>query len=185
MSKPPVIIHDLDVSKCEYFGYPHYCMDESKSLMSKYCNDKECLFKKTCDLTIRFGKNKGKTILEVYNTDRKYFDWLNTVDLKQPFKHALETFKKALDYEEGLYTQRMLNKAKNYVKNGEIVYYMNIHCVGEEFRIKDVNTEEIIGNQFYICGVRIKNKQNFDILHQFLKKQNELMGKPSKDRGIY
>ena len=184
-NKPPVIIHDLDVSKCEHFGYPHYCMDKSKPLRSKCCNDKECLFKKTCDLTMPFGKYKGKTILEVYNADKSYFDWLNKADLKQPFRHALETFKEALNYEEGVYVQRMFNKAKNYVNDGEIVYYVNIHCVGEEFRVKDINTEEIIGNQWFICGKQIKNKQNFDLLHQFFKKENKKMGEPSKDRGLY
>lgn len=110
---------------------------------------------------------------------------MNTVDLKQPFKHALETFKEALNYEEGAYVQRMFNKAKNYVNDGEIVYYVNIHCVGEEFRVKDINTEEIIGNQWFICGKQIKNKQNFDLLHQYLQEINKKMGEPSKDRGLY
>ena len=80
--------------------------------------------------------------------------------------------------------QELKNKIDDYVKNGSIVFGISIHGVGFELRIRDINIEEIIGNQYFICGKRV-NKETYTKLNDYMHDIYVKQGKQSKDRGLY
>lgn len=51
-------------------------------------------FRQAANTVIQFGKNKGKTIDQVGESDDGllYLDWLSGIDLKPDFKIALDTY---------------------------------------------------------------------------------------------
>jgi len=80
--------------------------------------------------------------------------------------------------------EQLKQKAKEYISQNEIVYGVNIHCVGFGLRLKDISLEEITGNQFLLNGQKITKEQHKefkDILYPVYEKQ----GKQQKDRGLY
>ena len=133
---------------------------------------------------IPFGKYKGKTIGYVYNNDIKYYKWLKTIPLKGQLKQNIEDFEQNLAKTERDFVLQLLEKAKKYREQGELVYYINIHCVGDQYQIKDINTENILNRSFYI-NCRAISKDNFKILEDYLYEENKKLGSPSKSRGLY
>lgn len=133
---------------------------------------------------IPFGKYKGKEISYVYENDLKYYYWLNSIELKAGFKEAMEKFKQNLFEQERQWVLELLEKAKKYRKQRETVFYINIHSVGTQYQIKDINTENILNEAFYINGKKV-NEENFKILENYLYEENQKLGCPSKDRGLY
>jgi DNA polymerase-3 subunit epsilon len=54
------------------------------------------------EITFNFGKYKGKSVFEVYNTDAKYFDWITD-------KSDMTRYTKSIFRNVKSYVQKKLN----------------------------------------------------------------------------
>lgn len=139
-------------------------------------------------MTIPFGKYKGKSIEYVYNNDLSYFKWLVDVARKDPLVTEIAEFYLHLKENENKLVYNTIDKIEEYISNGERVFSVNIHNVGQEYRIKDISLEEIVGNQYTLWISRKSytlHKENFDVLQTILEKYWIQTGRCTKDRGLY
>lgn len=139
-------------------------------------------------MTVPFGKYKGKSLEYVYNNDLQYFKWLESVAVKEPLASRIANFRLHLQEVENKLVYNTIEKIEEYINNKEIVFSINIHNVGQEYRIKDISLEEVVGNQ-YTLWVSNKNytlhQENFKVLQTILEKYWIKTGKNTKDRGLY
>lgn len=124
---------------------------------------------------IPFGKYKGKTLKYIKENDKHYYWWL----LKQDCQFLKDVETKRVN--------EALNKIEKLIKEGRKVRFVNVHCVGEEYRlggIYDISLEEIVGNQYLLNSETI-SKDNYDKLHKILTEYWIKQGKIVEDRGLY
>lgn len=50
---------------------------------------------RSSDYVIKFGRYKNKKLIDIYNHDREYFDWLETLE-KEGLKEEIEKLKNNL-----------------------------------------------------------------------------------------
>lgn len=135
-----------------------------------------------------FGKYKGLEISYIKENDKKYFNWMLKTDFKEPFKTALLDF---FEYEKELENQmvdKVIEKIHHLTKEGNIVRYVNVHCVGYEYRLgtyKDGVWIENIMNEHYSLNGKKITKDNFKKLNDILSEYWEKQGKHTEDRGLY
>ena len=139
-------------------------------------------------MTVPFGKYKGKSLEYVYDNDLQYFKWLESVAVKEPLVSRIANFRMHLQEVENKLIYDTLCKIDKYIDHRKIVYQVNVHNVGIEYRLEDINIEEIVGNHYTL---RIKHKSytlrkdNYEVLKEVLYNYWLKTGKHTKDRGLY
>ena len=139
-------------------------------------------------MTVPFGKYKGKSLEHVYNNDLQYFKWLESVAVKEPLMSRIANFRIHLQEVENKLIYDTLGKIEKYIEQKKTVYQVNVHNVGIEYRLEDINIEEIVGNQYTL---RIKRKSytlrkdNYEVLKEVLHNYWSKTGKHTQDRGLY
>lgn len=139
-------------------------------------------------MTVPFGKYKGKSLEHVYNNDLQYFKWLESVAVKEPLMSRIANFRMHLQEVENKLIYDTLGKIEKYIEQKKTVYQVNVHNVGVEYRLEDINIEEIVGNQYTL---RIKRKSytlrkdNYEVLKEVLHNYWSKTGKHTQNRGLY
>lgn len=139
-------------------------------------------------MAVPFGKYKGKSIEYIYNNDLSYFKWLVDIARKDPLLTEIAEFYLHLKENENKLVYNTIEKIEEYINNNERVFSINIHNVGQEYRIKDISLEEVVGNNYtlWISGKSyILHKENFEVLQTILEKYWAQTGRCTKDRGLY
>lgn len=148
-------------------------------------------------MTIPFGKYKGKSIDWVYDNDKKYFKWLESIPLKDKFAEQFADYhlrlKEIQSKKEASAVQIAKELIKNYVSNKKRVRAVNVHSVGFEFRLGDLSLEDILNRDFTLWytlpnGTHTHislSKGNYDILYRILDKYWKETGEVWEDRGLY
>lgn len=135
-----------------------------------------------------FGKYKGKTIKYIATKDPKYFEWLQSINPTGPVGDAIEDYLYDLGVKEEKFIDQCLKKIDKLVKSGEKVRYVNVHNVGEEYRLgtytDGVWIENIMGEQFSVNGTKIL-KGNYPRLQEPLNKFWKIQGEITETRGLY
>lgn len=139
-------------------------------------------------MTVPFGKYKGKSLEYVYNNDLQYFKWLESVVVKEPLVSRIANFRLHLQEVENKLVYDTLCKIDKYIDQRKIVYQVNVHNVGEEYRLEDISIEEIVGNHYTLRIKRksyVLRKDNYEVLKEVLYSYWIKIGKNTKDRGLY
>lgn len=139
-------------------------------------------------MAVPFGKYKGKSIEYIYNNDLSYFKWLVDIARKDPLLTEIAEFYLHLKENENKLVYNTIEKIEEYINNNERVFSINIHNVGQEYRIKDISLEEVVGNNYtlWISGKSYTlHKENFEVLQTILEKYWTQTGRCTKDRGLY
>lgn len=91
-------------------------------------------------------------------------------------------------YNEDITVRRILERIKSLVSSGEKVYYVNVHCVGAEFRIGTCSLEAICADWRTWYDNRVQTKlteEQYQKIKVVLDEQWVKDGKLFKDRGLY
>lgn len=139
-------------------------------------------------MTVPFGKYKGKSLEYVYNNDLQYFKWLESVAVKEPLVSRIANFRLHLQEVENKLIYDTLCKIDKYIDQRKIVYQVNVHNVGEEYRLEDISIEEIVGNHYTLRIKRksyLLRKDSYEVLKEVLYSYWVKTGKNTKDRGLY
>lgn len=147
-------------------------------------------------MTIPFGRYKGKSIDWVYNNDKNYFQWLESIPLKDKFAEQFADYhlhlKEIQANKEVLAVQVAKDLIERYVNNKKRVRAVNVHSVGFEFRLGDLSLEDILNRDFtlwYVLdGKRTHislSKDNYDMLYRILDKHWKEAGEVWEERGLY
>ena len=139
-------------------------------------------------MTVPFGKYKGKSLEYVYNNDLQYFKWLESVAVKEPLVSRIANFRLHLQEVENKLIYDTLCKIDKYIDQRKIVYQVNVHNVGEEYRLEDISIEEIVGNHYTLRIKRksyLLGKDSYEVLKEVLYSYWVKTGKNTKDRGLY
>ena len=139
-------------------------------------------------MTVPFGKYKGKSLEYVYNNDLQYFKWLESVAVKEPLASRIANFRLHLQEVENKLIYDTLCKIDKYIDQRKMVYQVNVHNVGEEYRLEDISIEEIVGNHYTLRIKRksyVLRKDNYEVLKEVLYSYWIKTGENTKDRGLY
>lgn len=139
-------------------------------------------FPESCNLVLKFGKYKNKTLKNIYKKDPKYIDWLEGLDnLYDNYKDAISDIRW---YEEQLENQMIysiLEDVDRYIKRGEPIYYRDLEAVGCEYIIDCLTIGETCSGQYWLDNKKYNNisisKDKYNVLKEKLVYYWEQEGK--------
>lgn len=93
-------------------------------------------------------------------------------------------------YNQDPLVAKILDVIKSLISSGERVYYVNVHCVGVEYRIGHYSLEAVCSDwrtwYNFKTNIRTKLTENqYQKIFKVLRAQWELDGKLTKERGLY
>lgn len=138
-------------------------------------------FPESCNLVLKFGKYKNKTLKYIYNKDPKYIDWLEGLDnLYENYKDAISDIRWYEEQIENKIIHSVLEDIEKYIKRGEPIYYRDLDAVGCEFVIDSLTIGETCSGQRWLDNKKYKNysltEDKYNILRDKLEEYWKLDG---------